>query len=150
MSSFAIDLSYLSLNSLHGILVALGLLPLNALFHLVTIFRLLANCNFKAIGYHQLDVVVQMSLVKANDLVTLPRRNAQVQMFRTSSSVLKVNDKPVSKAIKNHLVKVLVLNLPIPIHSWRESFPLHLWNVQGRRIVVRITRATLVCITHAI
>ena len=84
-----------------------------------------------------------MTLVKANNLVSLLRRNAKIQVFATNIRILKVNYKPLAKPVENDFVEILGLDLPVPVHAWSKFFPLYVWYEHSAWIVFWVIRRPL-------
>ena len=81
-----------------------------------------------------------MTLVKADNLVSLLRRNAKIQVFATNIRILEVNYKPLAKPVENDFVEILGLDLPVAVHSWCKLLPLYFWNKHSAGVVFWVIR----------
>ena len=115
----------------------------DTLFHLCTVLGLLADGDFMTSYDQGLDVVFQVSLMEANDVLSLSRRDAKVNQPVAFVSILIVNDEPVAKSIEDHLIIVLGFALPVANHTWSERFPLGFRDVKGAWIIFEVVRTAL-------
>lgn len=124
---------------------ALGLF-LDSFFHLLSIFCLLTYGNLVACQNERLNIFLQVTLVKADNLLHLARWNAQIDQFVANGGILEVNDEPVTESVEHNLVKVFALYLPIAHHTRSQHVLFGLWNVHSGRVVVGVVRASLLII----
>ena len=114
--------------------------------HLRAIFCLLTDGDFEASVDKRLNVVLQVRLVKANDVLPLARRDAQVDEPVAFHRVLVIDDEPVAEAIEHNLIKVFRLNLPVSHHAGSKCVPLGLRDVNRAGVVVGMIWSALLFI----
>jgi len=100
------DIDNLSLDSFYRISTLLPLFSQHSFFHLLSVFRLLTNCNFVTIVHEYFNVLFEMIFVETNNFLQLTWRNAQVHKGVTNRSILIVDDKPLAISVQHNFVKI--------------------------------------------
>jgi hypothetical protein len=62
--------------------------------------------------------------MESSDQLGLPWWDAKIDQLGTNSSILEVNDEPLTEAIQHNFVKIFGFDTPVAVHSRGEFIPL--------------------------
>jgi ABC-type microcin C transport system permease subunit YejE len=99
MRAFSEYLSNLPFDCFYLISALHSLFFLQTNFHLLSVLCLLTHRNLVSSITKGLYVLFKMCLVKANNLMGLSGRNAQINKLCTHIGVLKIHNKPLAESI---------------------------------------------------
>ena len=141
----AIYLGDLSPDNFEVILIATLLNPLS---HLLGVLSLLGDGHLVTFINKFLYVLFQVTLMKSNHSLELPRRDAKIKNLARDHGILIVEDKPFTPAIEDYLVEVFALDFPVTLHAGGHILKVLLWDLQGRRIIVGVIWSSALSVSY--
>ena len=122
MCSLGVDLLNLSHDALNYFLPFFGIhrlhLFFDSLLHLLAVLSLFTNGDFMASHDQGFNVVLQVRLMEAYDVLALSWGNAKINKPVAFIGILIIDDEPMAESVEYDFIEVQGLDLPVADHAW--------------------------------